>query len=136
MTRTEALSKGDELVERGARFLEDLARDFSADGGMKRKLAGELVEDAAFLRKLKPSLIAARARGEAATAEAPPAPAPAPQPAPEPTREPAADTTARPRAKPRREGSPSPIAVVACAFVAGIVLAKFVDWRGHAHPRG
>jgi hypothetical protein len=25
--------------------------------------------------------------------------------------------------------------VVGLAFAAGIVLAKVIDWRGHAHPR-
>jgi hypothetical protein len=25
--------------------------------------------------------------------------------------------------------------IVGAALVAGIVLAKVVDWRGHAHPR-
>jgi hypothetical protein len=126
MTTTEVLSKGDQLVERGARFLEDLARDFSADGGAKRKLAGELVEDAAFLRKLKPTLIAARARGERPAVQEPP-----PQPAPPPT-----PATLPPRPRPARSGGVSPFAVVGAAFVAGIVLAKFLDWRGHAHPRG
>jgi hypothetical protein len=29
----------------------------------------------------------------------------------------------------------SPFALVALAFAAGIVLAKWIDWRGHAHPR-
>jgi hypothetical protein len=29
----------------------------------------------------------------------------------------------------------SPLVVVGAAFVAGIVLAKVIDWRGHAHPR-
>jgi hypothetical protein len=29
----------------------------------------------------------------------------------------------------------NPLVVAAAAFAAGIVLAKLVDWRGHAHPR-
>jgi hypothetical protein len=30
----------------------------------------------------------------------------------------------------------NPFIVVAAAAVAGILTAKFLDWRGHAHPRG
>ncbi len=33
-------------------------------------------------------------------------------------------------------GGPSPFLVVGVALVAGIALAKWLDWRGHAHPRG
>ena len=29
----------------------------------------------------------------------------------------------------------SPLAVLAAALAAGVVLAKWIDWRGHAHPR-
>jgi hypothetical protein len=29
----------------------------------------------------------------------------------------------------------SPFAVVALALAAGVALAKWIDWRGHAHPR-
>ncbi len=36
----------------------------------------------------------------------------------------------------KRRGSPSPFAVIGGALVAGYVLAKAIDWRGHAHPRG
>ena len=37
--------------------------------------------------------------------------------------------------KKSRGGGPSPLLVVGAALVAGIVLAKWIDWRGHAHPR-
>lgn len=140
------LEKGDTLVERGAAALETWARDLAVDGGFRRQVAEELVEDAAFLRKLKPSLIAARARGETPHAE-PPAWAQPPAGAPEhPSTE--ADTViayaegtaggapeARPRAQKGDGGGPNPFVVIAGAFVAGILLAKVVDWRGHAHPR-
>jgi hypothetical protein len=40
------------------------------------------------------------------------------------------------RPKPaKRGGSPNPLAVIGGALVAGYVLAKAIDWRGHAHPR-
>jgi hypothetical protein len=85
-------------------------------------LAQPLAEDAAFLRKLKPTLIMARARGEA------------------PTNQPAGDAvpvtpTPRPKQKKRGGGGPSPFLIVGGALVAGVVLAKLIDWRGHAHPR-
>jgi hypothetical protein len=33
-------------------------------------------------------------------------------------------------------GGPSPFVVVGAALAGGIALAKLIDWRGHAHPRG
>ena len=40
------------------------------------------------------------------------------------------------RPKPaKRHSSPNPLAVIGGALVAGYVLAKAIDWRGHAHPR-
>ena len=30
---------------------------------------------------------------------------------------------------------PNPFLVAGAAFAAGTVLAKLIDWRGHAHPR-
>jgi hypothetical protein len=29
----------------------------------------------------------------------------------------------------------NPFAVLALAAAAGVLTAKFIDWRGHAHPR-
>jgi hypothetical protein len=114
----------DTLADRAQTASERL----SGQGGIKSKLAGELAEDAEFLRKLKPSLIAKRARGEAPTdrepAKAPAAPS-GPQLGSRPT---------PPKAK-RSRGGPNPFLVVGAAFVAGVALAKWIDWRGHAHPR-
>ena len=121
------MTKADLLVERGATRLQQLARRAAQRGdGIGEWLADELTEDAAFLRKLKPSLIAARARGERPAAQpTPPAPFPPPQArAEKPKKE-----------KKRKNGGPSPILIVGAAFATGILLAKVVDWRGHAHPR-
>jgi hypothetical protein len=117
------MTKADLIVERGATRLQQLARKAAQRGdGIGEWLAEELNEDAAFLRKLKPSLIAARARGERpATAPAPPTPTPTARPE-------------KPKEKKQR-GGPSPLLVVGAAFAAGILIAKVVDWRGHAHPR-
>jgi hypothetical protein len=38
--------------------------------------------------------------------------------------------------RPQRPGGVNPLLVVAVAFAAGVLLAKVIDWRGHAHPRG
>lgn len=113
----------DQLIEKGAARLQELANKAAADGGLKGKLAGELADDAAFLRKLKPSLIAARARGQAPTDQKPGAGIVAPS---------------GPQLEKQRErggGGPNPFLVLGVAFAAGILLAKIVDWRGHAHPR-
>ena len=121
------MTRGDQLIERGATRLEELSRRAAANGGLQAKLADELAEDAEFLRKLKPSLIAARARGES----------PAGQPAqPPPSPPPAASRPDKPKKRRKKKGGgPSPVVIVGAALVTGILLAKVLDWRGHAHPR-
>jgi hypothetical protein len=119
------MTKADLIVERGAQRLQQLADRAAARGdGIGGWLAEELTEDAAFLRKLKPSLIAARARGAAPT-DAEPETAPAAPSAPQ----------LGPRPKKERGGGPSPLVIVGISLAAGILLAKVIDWRGHAHPR-
>jgi hypothetical protein len=130
------MSKADLLVDRGAARLEGLSRRAAAKGGFAAKLADELAEDAAFLRKLKPSLIKARAKGQAPINRTP---------EPEPTAPTAPQVTtprrkARKRAKARtnsgRKGKgPNPFLVAGIAVATGIALAKVIDWRSHAHPR-
>ena len=117
------MTKADQTVERVADKLQELANKAAAQDGIKRKLAHPLADDAAFLRKLKPSLIAARVRGEAATNGEPA----------HGTVVPSAATPKPPKAK--REGGPNPWLVVGVGLAAGIALAKWIDWRGHAHPR-
>jgi hypothetical protein len=123
------MSKGDLLVERGAKRLEQLSRKAAAKGGFVGSLADELAEDAAFLRKLKPSLIKARAKGTAPIASVPDWEPQAPS-APQ-----ASKPRPKPKAKRKRKKGPSPFLVMGAALAAGIVLAKVIDWRGHAHPR-
>jgi len=113
----------DSLADRAQTASERL----SGQGGIKGKLADELADDAVFLRKLKPSLIAKRAKGEAPT-DREPATAPAAPSGPQLGERPA------PKAK-KSPGGPNPFLVVGVAFVAGVALAKWIDWRGHAHPR-
>jgi hypothetical protein len=88
------------------------------------KLAQPLADDAEFLRKLKPSLIKARAKGEAPTNQKPGHGTVAPS-GPQLGTQP----------KPKRQSGPSPFLVLGVAFAAGILIAKIIDWRGDAYPR-
>jgi hypothetical protein len=117
------MSKADQLVDRGADRLQELADRTGGNGGLKEKLAQEFADDAAFLRKLKPSLMVRRAKGEA------------------PTNQPPGSGTVSPtgpqlgeRPKPKRKG-PNPFVVAGAAVAAGVLLAKAIDWWSHAHPR-
>jgi hypothetical protein len=117
------MTKADQLVDRAANRLREAADRAAAKGGVAAKLAEPLAEDAAFLRKLKPSLIAARAKGQAPTTQPPGSGTPT--------------APMRPQLgpRPKRGGGPNPLLVIGAALVTGIVLAKLIDWRGHAHPR-
>jgi hypothetical protein len=119
------MTTADQKVEGAANKLQQLANDMAGEGGVKAKLAEPLAEDADFIRKLKPSLIKARAKGEAPTNQ-------------KPGKAPLSPTSPQlgKRKKPKKKGGPNPFIIVGAALVAGVVLAKFVDWRGHAHPRG
>jgi len=113
------MSAADQKVERAANKLQQLANELAGEGGLKAKLAEPLAADADFVRKLKPSLIKQRVKGDAR--RAPSGPQLEPPPAPK-------------RAE-RSGGGVSPFLVVGIALAGGIALAKWLDWRGHAHPR-
>jgi hypothetical protein len=117
----------DEKVERGADKLERLSKTAAQAGGFKAKLAQPLAEDAEFLRKLKPSLIAARAKGNAPTdGEATQVSAPEPAPSTKKAR------------KPKQAGGgrgPNPFVVIGAMLALGMILAHVVDWLGHRYPR-
>jgi hypothetical protein len=117
------MNKVDVLVDRGANRLQHLSRQAAAAGGVKAKLADTLAEDAAFLRKLKPSLMVARARGEAPTDQEPGSDVAAPS------------VPQHGKRRKRSGGGPNPLLVVVAAGATGVLLAKLIDWRGHAHPR-
>ena len=89
----------------------------------REKLNAELAEDAEFLRKLKPELIKRRVQGDLPTDSAP-------------TEIKQAPSGPQLGKRPSRRNGPSPVLVVGAALATGIVLAKWIDWRGHAHPRG
>jgi hypothetical protein len=121
------MTKADQTVESAADKLEGFVREAQRSGGVKAKVGDALSEDPEFLRKLKPSLIAARAKGEAPTDE------PAGTPA-TPRNAPSGPQVARPKPK-QGGGGLSPWVVLGAALAGGYLLAKVLDWRGHAHPR-
>ena len=120
------MTKGDQAVESAADKLETIVKNAQASGGVKAKAAQALQDDPEFLRKLKPSLIAKRAKGQAPTNE----------PAGGARSAPSGPQVVRPKPpKAKRSGGPSPFLVIGAALAAGYLLAKAIDWRGHAHPR-
>jgi hypothetical protein len=123
-TQETKLTGADAKVESAADKLQETAERAASEGGLKSKLAPKLAEDADFVRKLKPSLIVARARGRAPTNARPGESVVAPT-----------GPQLGERPKPKRTGGPNPFLVLGIALAAGVLLAKAIDWRGHAHPR-
>ena len=113
----------DDAFDRAAAKLREASARAAERGGIAAKLAAPLAEDANFVTKLKPSLVRERLRGGTPSSDRVPAPS-GPQLEP------------RPSAKGGGAGAgPNPLVVVAAAFAVGVLLAKVIDWRGHAHPR-
>jgi hypothetical protein len=115
----------DQTVDRAADKLQELANQMAGQGGLKAKLSESLAEDADLIRKMKPSLIKARAQGKVSTNQEPGKPRVAPS---------SPQLGSRPKPK-KNGGGPTPWIIVGAALVAGVALAKWIDWRGHAHPR-
>ena len=119
------MTTADKKIDQAADKVQEFANRVSAEGGLKAKLAEPLAEDADLIRRMKPSLIKARLKGEAPTNQKPGATVVAPS-----------GPQLGSRTKPRKSsGGPSPWLVVGVALAAGIFVAKWIDWRGHAHPR-
>jgi hypothetical protein len=114
---------GDAILEKGADRLQELSDRAAKTGGPAARLAQPLADDAVLLRRMKPSLIAARLKGEAPTDLEPGSGAVVAPPASKGGRR-------------GKRGGPNPIVVIGAAFVVGIAVAKALDWRSHAHPRG
>jgi hypothetical protein len=117
------MTTADQKVEHVADKIQRFANQMAAEGGLKAKLAEPLAEDADLIRKMKPSLIKARAKGEAPTNLKPGGSAVAPS---------GPQLGKRPK---KGGGGPNPWLVLGVALAAGIFVAKWIDWRGHAHPR-
>ena len=110
-------TKADQAVDRAADHLQEMADKAADEGGVAGKFAQELADDAAFLRKLKPSLIRARAKGMAPTDQKP------------------GHGSVRPTGNPKRpgKGGPSPFLIIGIALVVGVAVAKIIDWRNDAN---
>jgi hypothetical protein len=115
------MTRGDATMEHGAQKLRRLSGRAARRGGLVGKLAQPLAEDAVLFRRMKPSLIVARIKGEAPTNLPPGQDAVAP---------------AGPQLgkRPKKRGGPNPFLVLGAAFAVGVLAAKLIDWRGHAHP--
>jgi hypothetical protein len=111
-------TKADQAVDRAADHLQEMADKAAAEGGVAAKFAQPLADDAAFLRKLKPSLIRARAKGTAPTDQKPV--------------HGSVNPTGKREKKPGK-GGPSPFLIIGVAFVVGIAVAKVIDWRNDAN---
>ena len=108
-------TKADQVVDRAADHLQEMADKAAAEGGVAAKVAQPLADDAEFLRKLKPSLIRARAKGTAPTDQKP------------------GHGSVKPTGKrPGRGRGPSPFLIIGIAFAVGIVVAKMIDWSNDA----
>lgn len=121
------MSAADQKVDQAADKVQEFANRMAGEEGFKAKLADPLAEDADLIRRMKPSRIKARVKGEAPTDQKPAETAIAPS-APQLGMRPA------PEKKGDRKG-PNPWLIVGVAFAAGIVLARFIEWRGHGYPR-
>jgi hypothetical protein len=112
-------AKADHLVDRAADHLQEMANKAAAEGGLAGKFAQELADDAVFLRKLKPSLIKARAKGRAPK-----------------NQRPSHGSVSPTGAKPKNpgKGGPSPFLVIGIALAVGIAVARFIDWKTDANP--
>jgi hypothetical protein len=116
------MTKADQVVDTAADKVAAFVRDARDAGGVRGKLGDALADDPEFIRKLKPSLIKARAKGRRTVEPTPHAPSGPQVERPKPP-------------KSKRGGGAGPWLVVGVAFAAGYLLAKTIDWRGHAHPR-
>ncbi len=114
-------TKADQVVDKAADQLQEIADKAATEGGVAAKLAQPLADDAAFLRKLKPSLIKARAKGLAPTNQKPGHGSVSP--------------TGN-RGKGPGKGGPSPFLIIGIAFAVGIAVAKIIDWKNDADPDG
>jgi hypothetical protein len=105
---------------------ETVVTDAQPSGGVKAKVGDAAADDPDIVRKPQPTLIAERITTESPKEQSPTDDRPV---------APSGPQVSRPTAPSKRSGRLNPWAVLGVAFVAGYVLAKTIDWRGHAHPR-
>ena len=117
------MTRGDQALETAADKLETFVQEAERQGGVKAKVGDAFRDDPEFLRKLKPSKVKARAKGKT--------------PPPDPEQHPLQADYPSPASKAKKKtgGGPSPWLVIGAALAVGVLAAKVLDWRGHAHPR-
>jgi hypothetical protein len=99
------------ILDKGADRLMELSARAAEAGGPAARLAEPLAQDAVRLRRMSSNFATERhVEVESAVAES--------------------------NGRPARRQGPSPFLFIGVAFVAGVVLAKVLDWRSHAEPRG
>jgi hypothetical protein len=141
----------DEGAEASAETAEtDPGRTVASGSSLRARLAAETraaADEAREAESEAPPEPEAEPEPESEPQAAPPEPeAVAPEPEPEPSPagvEPPAfempPLEAPPfedaQPAPKRGGGPNPLVLIAIAFFLGVLLAKIIDWRGHAHPR-
>jgi hypothetical protein len=126
------MNKADAALDRASDRLRDLSENLDERGGAAGKLADPIAEDADFLPKLKPSLIEARLKENPTGGE----PSSGTHSHPKrPRSSHRIETDKKKRSGASERGGKKVVPFVGAAFAAGVVLAKIVDWRGHAHPR-
>ena len=111
-------TKADQVVDRAADQLQEMADKAATEGGVAAKLAQPLADDAEFLRKLKPSLIRARAKGTAPTNQKP--------------GHGSVKAATKGRKRPGKGRGPSPFLIIGIALAVGIAVAKMIDWSNDA----
>lgn len=114
------MTKADQAVDAAADKVATFVRDARNAGGIKGKLGDAFADDPEFIRKLKPSLMKARAKRQSPVERHAPSGPQVERPKP-------------PKAK--RGRGPNPWVIIGAALTVGYVAAKVIDWRGHAHPR-
>jgi hypothetical protein len=123
------MKAADQKVDQAADKVQEFANRLAGGEGAKAKLADPLAEDADLIRRMKPSLIMARVKGEAPTDQRPGETVVAPS---------GPQLGSPPKPKKQKKGGrggPNPWIVVGVALALGIFIARWIDWRGDAHPR-
>ena len=115
------MTKADRIVRQAADKVEEIAATAAEKGGPLGKLAPALEGDAEFLRKMEPSKIARRVRGDDVRGDGPLRPVRALE-------------TPQPAQKPRPPGALASLARIGAAFALGVLVAEFIDWRSYAEP--
>jgi hypothetical protein len=102
---------GDAILDKGADRLMELSERAATAGGPAARLAEPLAQDAVRLRRMSSNIAAEHVQETG-------------------------QTEAQSNGRRSRRRGPSPFLFIGVAFVAGVVLAKMLEWRTDVEPRG